>query len=115
MFNQYNKQSDALEKFRIKAHLRSYVKDPISIDERLLIEAVIRLKTLPYKSKDPADTVAIELLQNGYQSGCFNYEDLTDDGCKLVRHNKYRRHHRLTVERDHHALVLRNRFTLKTI
>jgi len=115
MFKPYNRQSDALEKFRIKAHLRSYVKDPITIDENLLQVAVIKLKKLPFDTKDPADSVAIELLQNGYRSGCFKYQDLTDNGRKLVEHSKYRRRHRFTNERTHHALILRNHFIFKTI
>jgi hypothetical protein len=115
MYNPYKRESDAIEKFRIKAHLRSYVKDPIRVDEKLLEEAVIKLKKLPYDTKDPADTVAIELLQSGYRSGCFKNEDLTDNGRKLVRNNKYRRRHRSTIERANHALLLRNRFTLRSI
>jgi len=115
MYRQPKRQSDALEKFRIKAHLRSYMKDPITIDENLLQEAVTKLKKLPYDTNDPADAVAIELLQSGCRSGCFKYEDLTENGRKLVRHSKYRRRHRFTNERGNHALLLRNRFTLRSI
>jgi hypothetical protein len=115
MFKPYAKQSDALEKFRIKAHLRSYVKDPIIIDEQLLLEAVTKLKKLPYGCKDPADTVAIELLLNAYRLGYFKYEDLTDSGCRLVRHSKHRRHRHLTNDRANQGRSLRNRYILKTI
>ncbi len=101
MFNPYKKQDDVLEKFRIKAHLRSYVKDPIVIDETLLRNAVERLKRLPYKHKDPTDSVAIELVLDAYRSGFFRYEDLTDIGCKLVRVSKHRRHLQLSSERIH--------------
>jgi hypothetical protein len=115
MFNPYTKQSDALERFRIKAHLRSYVKDPIIIDEQLLMEAVAKLKKLPYGFKDPADTVAIELVLDAYHLGYFKYEDLTDSGCRLVRHNKHRRHRQLAIDRTSKGRSLRNRYTLKTI
>ena len=115
MFNPYYKQSGALEKFRIKAHLRSYVKDPVTVDEKLLVAAALKLKQLPYTSKDPAESVAIELLYSGYRYGCFKYDDLTEDGCKLVRQSRFRRHHRFTNDKTHHALILRNRFTLKPI
>ncbi len=114
MFNPYTKQSDVLEKFRIKAHLRSYVKDPIIIDEKLLQEAVTKLKKLPYEYKDPTDSVAMELVLDAYRMGYFKYEDLTDTGCKLIRHGKYRRHHQLTNDRVYQGQILRNRYTLKT-
>ena len=113
MFNQYNKQSDVLEKFRIHAHLRSYVKEPIIIDETLLQEAVIKLKKLPYVYKDPTDSVAIELVIEAYRLGYFKYKDLTDTGYKLVRHGKHRRQ---PVNASSHKIqLLRNRYTLKTI
>ena len=92
MFNPYKRQTDALEKFRIKAHLRSYVKDPIIIDETLLQEAIGKLKRLPYEYNDPTDSVAIELVQDAYRSGYLGYENLTDIGCKLIRLSKHRRH-----------------------
>lgn len=102
MFNPYKKQSDVLEKFRIKAHLRSYVKDPIVIDEALLQEAVAKLKRLPYEHNDPTDSVAVELVKDAYRSGFFGYEDLTDIGCKLVRLSKHRRHSQRLNDRVHH-------------
>ena len=92
MFNPHKKQNDVLEKFRIKAHLRSYVKDPIVINETLLQEAVEKLKKLPYQKNDPTDSVARELVVEAYRFGYFIYDDLTDEGCKLVRLNKHRRH-----------------------
>ena len=101
MFNPYKKQNDVLEKFRIKAHLRSYVKDPVDIDETLLLDAVEKLKRLPYEHKDPTDSVAIELVQHAYRSGFFAYENLTDAGCKLVRRSKHRRHLQRSNERAH--------------
>ena len=101
MFNPYRKQNDVLEKFRIKAHLRSYVKDPIVIDETLLQDAVERLKRIPYEYKDPTDSIATELVLEAYRSGFFRYEDLTDIGCKLVRHGKHRRHQRQVSGRTH--------------
>ena len=109
MFNPYKKQNDVLEKFRIKAHLRSYVKDPIVINETLLKGAVEKLKKLPYQHNDPTDLVAAELVVEAYRSGYFKYEDLTDDGCRLVRLSKHRRHPQLANERVHHGQLLRNR------
>ncbi len=92
MFNPHKKQNDVLEKFRIKAHLRSYVKDPIIIEESLMRDAVEKLKRLPYEHKDPSEAIAVELVKKAFCAGFFRYEDLTDSGCKLVRQNKYRRH-----------------------
>jgi hypothetical protein len=115
MFNPYKKQSDALEKFRIKAHLRSYVKDPIIIDQTLLQEAVEKLKKLPYEYKDPTDSIAVELLLNAYRLGFFKYEDLTHNGCNLVRISKHRRHHQLNHGRAHKNLMLRNHYQLKAV
>ena len=110
MFNPYKKQNDVLEKFRIKAHLRSYVKDPIVIDETLLQDAVERLKKMPYQHKDPTDSVATELVLDAYRSGFFRYEDLTDVGCKLVRLSKHRRHNQLSYDRVHHGQMLKYRY-----
>ena len=109
MFNPYKKQNDVLETFRIKAHLRSYVKDPIVINETLLEDAVEKLKRLPYQHNDPTDSVAVELVLDGYRSGFFRYEDLTDDGCTLVRLSKHRRHHQLSHDRVHQGQWLRHR------
>ena len=106
MFNPYKKQNDVLEKFRIKAHLRSYVKDPIIVDEKLLQIAVEKLKKLPYKHNDPTDSVAMELVLDAYRSGFFRYEDLTKIGCKLVRISKHRRHHQLANDRMHHQFQM---------
>ena len=109
MFDSYKKQNDVLEKFRIKAHLRSYVKDPIVINETLLQEAVEKLKKLPYQKNDPTDSVARDLVLEAYRSGYFKYDDLTDDGCKLVRLSKYRRHPQLSANRASQTQLLRNR------
>ncbi len=106
MFNPYKKQNDVLERFRIKAHLRSYVKDPIIIDDDLLQSAVEKLKRLPYKDYDPTDIVAIELVLDAYRSGFFKYEDLTEIGCKLVRLGKHRRHHQLSYDRHPQGLSI---------
>jgi len=114
VFNPYKKQSDVLEKFRIKAHLRSYVKDPIIVDESLLEVAVEKLKKLPYEYKDPTDPVVTKLVLEAYRTGFFKYEDLTDVGCKLVRHGKYRGHHQLANNRVYQEQILRNRYILKT-
>ncbi len=111
MFNPYKKQNDALEEFRIKAHLRSYIKDPIIIEENLMHEAVGKLKRITYQGKDPADTIAIELLLDAYRMGFFRYDDLTDDGCELVRHGKYRRHLQAANENTQQFHTLRNRYT----
>jgi hypothetical protein len=109
MFSPYKKQNDILEKFRIKAHLRSYVRDPIVINEALLQDAVEKLKKLPYQGSDPTDLVAVELVLEAYRTGFYKYDDLTDDGCKLVRLSKHRRHHQLSNERVHQTQLLRNR------
>jgi len=109
MFNANKKQNDILEKFRIKAHLRSYVKDPIVINETLLQEAVEKLKKLPYQQNDPTDSIAIELVLEAYRSGYFKYEDLTDTGCKLVRLSKHRRHAQSPSNRAAQTQLLRNR------
>ena len=92
MFHPFRKQSDTLEKFRIKAHLRSYVKDPIIIENELLQQAVLKLKRLPYEYSDPTDAIAMELVLDAYRLGFFDYDDLTDAGHDLVRYGKYRRH-----------------------
>ena len=115
MFNPYKKNSDILEKFRIKAHLRSYVKDPIIIDEKLLIAAVYKLKKLPYKDKDPTDNIAMELVVDAYCLGHFRYKDLTETGCNLVRYGKYHGHHLKREDRIHHGRLIKQRFMLKTI
>ncbi len=102
MFNPYKKQNDVLEEFRIKAHLRSYVKDPIVLNKTLLQDAVEKLKKLPYKYNDPTDSVAADLVMDAYRTGYFRYEDLTELGCKLVRTSKHRRHHPLLNDRMLH-------------
>ena len=93
MFNPYKKQNNALEEFRIKAHMRAFVKDPIEVNTDLLNDAVEKLKKLPFQHKDPTDTVAIELLVDAYRQGHLKYEDLTDEGLRVVKRCKYRRHH----------------------
>lgn len=115
MFYPYKNQNDALEEFRIKAHLRSYIKDPIIIEKNLMREAVGKLKRITYKDKDPANLVAVELLLDAYRMGFFRYNDLTDDGCELVRHGKYRRQLHPASENTQPFHSLRNRYIVKTI
>ena len=114
MFKPYKLKSNALEIFRIKAHLRSYVKDPNIIDENLLHNAVAKLKKLPYQHKDPTDLIAKELVLDAYHLGYFKYKDLTHPGCTMVKHEKYRRHP-LTNDRTHQVDMRRNRYTVKSI
>ncbi len=109
MLNPYKRQSDILEKFRIKAHLRSYIKDPIILNEALLQNAVEELKKMPYEYKDPTDAIAIELFLESYRAGFLKREDLTEDGCKLVRISKYRRHHAVKNENLHQKQLFKNR------
>lgn len=113
MFSAYKKQDNILEKFRITAHLRSYVKDPIVVNDQLMDEAAEKLRKLPYIDKDPTDPVAIELVIDSYRLGYFNYDDLTEDGIELVRYGKYRRHNHQPVIKSHNNPLLRNSFTLK--
>ena len=115
MFNPYKKQSDVLEKFRIHAHLRSYVKEPIIVDEKLLQEAVTKLKKLPFEYKDPTDSIAVELVLDSYRLGYFKLDDLTNVGCNLVRQGKYRGHQQLTSKRTYQSRVTRNRCSLNTV
>lgn len=117
MFNLFKEQNDVLEKFRIKAHLRSYVKDPIVVDNKLLREAITQLKKLPYEAKDPSDSIARELVLKAYRLGYFKYNDLTDDGCKLVRRKKYRRHQQQQTahKKVHSDQLTRNSYSLTII
>lgn len=113
MFHPFRNQSDTLEKFRIKAHLRSYVKDPIIIENELLQQAVIKLKKLPHEYSDPTDAIAMELVLDAYRLGFFNYNDLTDAGYELVRYGKYRRHPLINDRTDHRPAIHR-RLVLRT-
>ena len=115
MFNSNNRQSNALEKFRIKAHLRSYVKDPININQSLLAEAAQQLKKLPYIDKDPSEIVAVELVMEAYRLGHFNYNDLTDDGYNLVSNIKYRGNLQISNHRIFSQQAPRNSYILKAI
>lgn len=92
MFKPYKLQSNVLEIFRIKAHLRSYVKDPNNIDKDLLQNAVAELKKLPYEDKDPTDFIAKKLVLDSYHLGYIKYKDLTHPGYIMVQHEKFRRH-----------------------
>lgn len=115
MLNQNIKQNNILEKFRIKAHLRSFVKDPIIVQETLLSEAAQQLKKLPYEDRDPSGIVATELVLEAYRLGYFKYKDLTDTGCKLVSQSKFRGHHQLPDNRTFNAQIPRNHYTFKAI
>ena len=115
MHHSIKRQNNILEKFRIEAHLRSYLKDPIIIDNTLMDEAISKLKRLPYESKDPADTIATELTLEAYRLGYFRYDDLTDAGCEMTRKSKYRGHQKLTMQRDFNKQSIRNCYQLKAI
>jgi len=112
MFNSYKNKRDTLGKFRIKAHLRSYVKDPIVINEKLLMAAVYKLNKSPYKDKDPSDGIAMELVVDAYCLGYFKHNDLTDVGCNLVRYGKYHSHHQKRMDRTKHSNIIKQRFLL---
>mgnify|MGYP001815479882 FL=1 len=115
MFSPNRKQNDVLEKFRIKAHLRSYIKDPIVLDEELLSEAVQKLKKLPYIDKDPSDNVAREFVLNAYRLGHFKQKDLTEDGYELISHSKYRGHQQLANKRIFSPHMVRNSYLLRAV
>ena len=115
MFNSNKKQNNVLEKFRIKAHLRSYIKDPIIIDESLLSEAVQQLKKLPHNDSDPSEVVAIDLVLEAYRLGHFKYRDLTEKGYQLVSSSKYRGHQHVSNNRIFSEQALRNSYILKAI
>ena len=114
MYNPYKKQAEVLERFRIKAHLRSYVKEPIIIDEELLSVAVTELKKLPYEDRDPTDTVAKKLVLNALSQGYYKCVDLTELGCQLVRDEKYRGHQRINKNASD-SYMLRAHLQLKAI
>ena len=108
MFKPYKLQSNVLEVFRIKAHLRSYAKDPNIIDQDLMLNAVEKLKKLPYENKDPTDIVAKELVIDAYHLSHFKYEDLTHPGYIMVQQERFRRHPPLN-DISHQIHMLRNR------
>ena len=113
MFKSYQQKGDVLERFRIKAHLRSYVKDPIIIDTALLKKATTALKKLPYDDKDPTDAVAIKLVLEAYRLGHFRVENMTDAGYEIINENKYHSHSQLTTKGKPIVKASRNYFTLK--
>jgi hypothetical protein len=115
MYNSFKRQNNILEKFRIKAHLRSYLIDPIIIDKKLMDEAISKLKKLPYESKDPADSIATELIIEAYRLGYFRYDDLTDAGREITRKSKYRGHQKLTMQRTFSGQNMRNCYLLKAM
>ena len=84
------------------------------VDEKLLQEAVIKLKKLPFEYKDPTDSIAVELVLDSYRLGYFKQDDLTNVGCDLVRQGKYRGHQQLTNNRGYQSRVTRNRYSLNT-
>ena len=91
MFNPYKNEDRKLEAFRIKAHLRSYVIDPSTINQDLLDIAILKLKKLPHEQRDPSAAIAVELVLNAYKLGYFRIEDLTEAGSQLVRFGKFKR------------------------
>ena len=105
MFNPYKKRNSALEEFRIKAHMRTYIKDPIEIDKGLLDDAIEKLKKLPFQYNDPSATVAIELLVEAYRKGYYKYEDLTTEGYRVIKLCKFRRHHQLSNNTQMNAFL----------
>lgn len=113
MYITNKKQNNILEKFRIKAHLRRYLKDPIIIDESLLSKAVIELKKLPYIDKDPSESVAINLLLEAYRLGYYKHQDLTECGYEMVTHSKFRGHHQMTRRRSFCEQAMRSDNLLK--
>jgi hypothetical protein len=115
MFNPNSKQNDILEKFRIKAHLRTYIKDPIMLDEELLNEAVQQLKKLPYIDKDPSGKIAVDLVLEAYRLGHFKHSDLTEEGYQLVSHRKYRGHQQMVNIRLLNAQIARNSYIVKAV
>ncbi|MBL4712420.1 MAG: hypothetical protein JKX75_08000 [Gammaproteobacteria bacterium] len=91
MYSPFQKQSnDVLEKFRINAHLRRYVKEPTVVNRYLLQGAVLQLKKLPHEKKDPAESIAKQLVITAFCLGYYKYADLTDQGYQLVRQDRYR-------------------------
>ena len=88
------------------------LKTPIVLMKICCKNAVTELKKLPYEHKDPTDSIAKKLVLDGYHLGFFKYGDLTQPGCLLVKHKKYRRHP-LVSNRTHQIFLLRNRYTLK--
>ncbi|PCI06593.1 MAG: hypothetical protein COB77_06635 [Gammaproteobacteria bacterium] len=105
MHNPFQKPSDVLEKFRITAHLRCYVKDPIIIKDHLLQGAIVKLKKLPYDKKDPAQLIAKELAITAFCLGYYSYADLTEQGCQLVRQNRYRGYQFKNKMVYHHPMI----------
>ena len=91
MFNPNNKQSDILERFRIKAHMRRYVRDPFTIEEQLMADAATRLKGMEFRHSDPSELIAAEITLQSYNSGFYRLEELTEEGEILVKQERFRR------------------------
>jgi len=93
MFKPNNNNSDILERFRIKAHMRRYVKDPFEIDEQLMIEGVAQLKGMDFSHSDPSELVAADMTLKSYFNGLYKLDELTDEGSVLVKQERFRRKH----------------------
>ena len=107
MFKPNNNNSDILERFRIKAHMRRYVKDPFEIDEQLMTEGVSQLRGMDFTHSDPSELVAADMTLKSYFSGLYRMDDLTDEGSVLVKQERFRRKHSETGA--FHLRVLRSR------
>ena len=107
MFKPNKNNSDILERFRIKAHMRRYVKDPFEIDEQLMVEGVAQLKGMEFSHSDPSELVAADMTLKSYFKGVYKLDDLTDEGSVLIKQERFRRKHGETGA--FHLRVLRNR------
>lgn len=92
MFKPCKTENNPLEIFRIKAHLRCYIIDPNTINNKLLQDAAAALKKLPYENKDPTAKMVKKMVVDAYRRGYFTYDNLTDAGYQMVQYEKYRRY-----------------------
>ena len=107
MFKPNNNNSDILERFRIKAHMRRYVKDPFEIDEQLMVEGVSQLRGMDFTHSDPSELVAADMTLKSYFMGIYKLYELTDEGTVLVKQERFRRKYNGSVPL--HLRVLRGR------
>lgn len=91
MFTPNNRQSDILERFRIKAHMRRYVQDPFEVDENLMLEGIDAIKGLEIGDRDPAHLVAARITLKAFETGYYRREHLTEEGNQLVSEERFRR------------------------
>lgn len=101
MLNSHIKQGYTLELFRLKAHLRSYVKDSIQLNEQLLARGAERLRAMPFKTNDPAADLVIDLVHKAYNCKQIKANDLTDAGKQLVGYKKHKK--RTLKSKKHHG------------